>query len=38
MRVSGGLVLVEIVGLPPDVAGCWVELRGVKLELYPTRT
>ncbi|MER6753443.1 hypothetical protein AB0I85_26780 [Micromonospora echinofusca] len=37
VRVSGGLLLVKIVGVPPGVAGCWVELRSVRLELYPTR-
>jgi hypothetical protein len=37
VRVSGGLLLVEIVGVPSGVAGCWVELRDVRLELYPTR-
>ncbi|WP_281278633.1 hypothetical protein [Micromonospora pisi] len=36
LRIGAGLVLVEIVGLPHDVAGGWLELRGLKVELYAT--
>jgi hypothetical protein len=36
IKVGGGLVLTEIVDLPTRSAGVWVELRGVKVDLYPT--
>ncbi|GAB2952630.1 hypothetical protein GCM10027280_46170 [Micromonospora polyrhachis] len=36
IRVGDGLVLTEIADLPERSVGYWVELRNVKVDLYPT--